>query len=77
MKSIRSDVLSSCVTVASRACNFDADLFFDDDDVLVVDGDGVKALGMINGVDFEVFRRLFWGLARSGVWICCWLVIVG
>ena len=43
MKSIRSEVLSSCVTVASRACNFDADLFFDDDDVLVVDGDGVKA----------------------------------
>lgn len=67
MKSIRSDVLSSCVTVASRACNFDADLFFDDDDVLVVDGDGVKALGIINGVDLEVFRSIFRGVARSGV----------
>lgn len=67
MKSIRSDVLSSCVTVASRACNLDADLFFDDDDVLVVDGDGVKALGIINGVDLEVFRVIFRGVARSGV----------
>lgn len=67
MKSIRSDVLSSCVTVASRACNLDADLFFDDDDVLVVDGDGVKALGIINGVDLEVFRGIFQGVARSGV----------
>lgn len=67
MKSIRSDVLSSCVTVASRACNLDADLFFDDDDVLVVDGDGVKALGIINGVDLEVFRGIFRGVARSGV----------
>lgn len=67
MKSIRSEVLSSCVTVASRACSFDADLFFDDDDVLVVDGVGVKALGMINGVDLEIFRGLFRGVARSGV----------
>lgn len=55
------------MTVASRACNFDDDLFFDDDDVLVVDGEEVKALGIINGVDLEVFRVIFRGLARSGV----------
>lgn len=67
MKSIRSEVLSSWVTVASRACNFDDDLFLDDDDVLVVDSDGVRALGIINGVDLEVFRGLSLGLARSDV----------
>lgn len=76
MKSIRSEVLSSCETVASRACNFDADHFFEDDDVLVVDDDGVKALGIINGVDLEIFRGLFRGLARSDVWIFCEVVIV-
>lgn len=54
------------MTDASRACNFEADLFFDDDDVLVVDGVGVKALGMTNGVDLEIFRGLFRGVARSG-----------
>lgn len=58
MKSIRSEVLSSWITVASRACNFDDDLFLDDDDVLVVDSDGVRDLGIINGVDFELFRGL-------------------
>lgn len=67
MKSIRSEVLSSWVTVASRACNFDDDLFLDDDDVLVVDGDGVKVLGIINGVDLEVFLGLIRGPARSDV----------
>lgn len=67
MKSIRLEVLSSWVIVGSRACNFDDDLFLDDDDVLVVDGDGVKALGIINGVDLEIFRGLFRGLARSDV----------